>query len=161
MRIIFIIFLVILSIISLTTTTSSLVEGVESISKIKAQRAFDKAQEMGYASGYFETGAPPASQMTQAELDHVDYINNIDNYDVEYHESAEVLAKKEKNGLPPDVSWVFDPTLKKVIAVNRPAIQNNPTYYDPGTYPLGATSYVPNYVESVLLSKSNEYLVDK
>ena len=158
MRNIIIIFLVICSIIGLTT--NSILEGVESISKLKAKRAFDQAQEMGYETGYFETGAP-ASQMTQAELDHIDYVKNIDNYDVEYHESAEVLAKKEKNGLPPDVSWVFDPSLNKVIAVNRPAIQNNPTYYEPGIFKFGPSSYIPNYVESILLSNSNEYLVDK
>jgi hypothetical protein len=129
----------------------------DSLTKIKTDKAISDAKSGGFESGFVETGAP-ASGIDQKTADKIDYSKGLLNLDVEYHDSAEKIAKDTGYGLDVGVVWLYDPIQKKKIAVARPAIQNSATYYEPGTYKYGASKYVPNYTESVLLSTTNDYM---
>ncbi len=83
------------------------------------------------------------------------YRDVSNNYDVEYHESAEDLLKKNDMGSTLDASggirvkdmcgnWVMLPRLDA---------QASPVYYQPGSYVFGKPkTYVPTYADSVYLS---------
>ena len=77
-----------------------------------------------------------------------------DNYDVKYHDSVDDIQKQK--GLY-DASFgsiiVFDPCGNKIFLPYTPA-QGSFTYYMPGAYIYGASTYVPNYEDSVYLSKT-------
>lgn len=139
---------------------TTLNEQFDSLTKIKTDKAKSDAISGGFASGFVETG-PPAPEIDEKTADKIDYSKGLNNLDIEYHDSAEKIAKDTGYGLEVGVVWLYDPIQKKKIAVPRPAIQNSATYYEPGTYKHGASTYVPDYSESVLLSKSNNYLTDK
>ena len=108
-------------------------------------------------------GASPtsasATELDADTLDKIDWKKSVNNYDVEYHDPAEEIARRNINGLPPDIVWVFDPKVNKKVAIKRPAMQNSVTYYEPGTYKYGGSNYTPTYTESVLLSNTNQYFV--
>lgn len=133
-------------------------EPFDSLTKIKTNKAISDAKSGGFEGGFVETGAP-ASGIDQKTADKIDYSKGLINLDIEYHDSAEKIAKDTGYGLDVGVVWLYDPIQKKKIAVSRPAIQNSATYYEPGTYKYGASTYVPTYNESVLLSGTNDYLI--
>ena len=132
-------------------------EPFDSLTKIKRDKAISDAKLGGFESGFVETGAP-AVEIDQKTADKIDYSKGLNNLDIEYHDSAEKIAKDTGYGLDVGVVWLYDPIQKKKIAVARPAIQNSATYYEPGTYTYGGSKYVPNYTESVLLSTTNDYM---
>ena len=109
-------------------------------------------------------GASPtsasATELDADTLDKIDWKKAVNNYDVEYHDPSEEIARRNINGLPPDIVWVFDPKVNKKVAIKRPAMQNSVTYYEPGTYKYGGANYTPTYTESVLLSNTNQYFVN-
>ena len=135
-------------------------EPFDSLTKIKRDKAISDATLGGFESGFVETGAP-AVEIDQKTADKIDYSKGLNNLDIEYHDSAEKIAKDTGYGLDVGVVWLYDPIQKKKIAVARPAIQNSATYYEPGTYKYGGSKYVPNYTESILLSGTNNYLKPK
>lgn len=136
---------------------STLNEPFDSLAKIKTDKAISDAKSGGFESGFVETG-PPAAEIDQKTADKIDYSKGLSNLDIEYHDSAEKIAKDTGYGLEVGVVWLYDPIEKKKVAVARPAIQNSATYYEPGTYTYGGSKYVPDYTESVLLSTTNHYL---
>lgn len=77
----------------------------------------------------------------------------LDNLDVTYHDSPENIAKKDMFA---DVSYGImkvmgpDGTLIDYPFVGKTPL---PTYYQPGSFQLGAATYVPNYESSVYLSR--------
>ena len=148
--------LIIFSIIVVCSPT--IIEGIETISQLTARRG-GELTEAEYASGFYETGET-AAELDEDTLDKIDYSKSVNNFDVEYHDPAEEIARKNINGLPPDIVWVFDPTVNKMVAIKRPAMQNSVTYYEPGTYKYGGANYTPTYTESVLLSNTNQYFVN-
>ena len=156
-------FLVLLLIFLLYANAKSLMlvatlnEPFDSLAKIKTDKAISDAKSGGFESGFVETG-PPAAEIDQKTADKIDYSKGLNNLDIEYHDSAEKIAKDTGYGLDVGVVWLYDPIQKKKIAVARPAIQNSATYYEPGTYKYGGSKYVPNYTESVLLSTTNDYM---
>ena len=156
-------FLVLLLIFLLYANAKSLMlvatlnEPFDSLAKIKTDKAISDAKSGGFESGFVETG-PPAVEIDQKTADKIDYSKGLNNLDIEYHDSAEKIAKDTGYGLDVGVVWLYDPIEKKKVAVARPAIQNSATYYEPGTYTYGASKYVPNYTESVLLSTTNDYM---
>jgi hypothetical protein len=87
---------------------------------------------------------------------------NADNLDVEYHDKAEEIGEqKDEFGLSTSMTWVIDPSGNKV-AIPYTGVQGNVTYYEPGTYTYGASTYVPSYEDSVYLSKTtNLYYMAK
>jgi len=135
-------------------------EPFDSLAKIKTDKAISDVKSGGFESGFVETGEP-ATEIDQKTADKIDYSKGLSNLDIEYHDSAEKIAKDTGYGLDVGVVWLYDPIQKKKIAVARPAIQNSATYYEHGAYKYGASTYVPDYSESVLLSKANNYFTDK
>lgn len=83
------------------------------------------------------------------------YNYNLDNLNVEYHDDYIT-----NNNDPTDASkgtWVKDKT-GKLVFVLWSETDGDITYYQPGAYPYGASSYVPSYEDSIYLSKtSGEY----
>jgi hypothetical protein len=136
---------------------TTLNETMDSLTKIKTDQAKNDAVSKGFTSGFVETGLP-ATGIDQKTADKIDYSKGLSNLDIEYHDSPEKIAKDTGYGLEVGVVWLYDPIQKKKIAFARPAIQNSATYYEPGTYKHGASTYVPDYSESVLLSTTNNYL---
>jgi len=80
----------------------------------------------------------------------------LDNLDVTYHDSPENIAKTDVFA---DVSFGMmkimgpDGTLIDYPFVGKTPL---PTYYQPGSFQLGAATYVPNYESSVYLSRLTE-----
>lgn len=78
------------------------------------------------------------------------------NYDVKYHPDATEL---EKQGSFYNVSmksvYVKDQH-GNMVALPYNGVQGNITYYQPGSFRYGPTSYVPYYEDSVLLSRANQ-----
>lgn len=70
---------------------------------------------------------------------------NSNNYDVQYHETPEQLALD-------DPSIAIDAS-GKAYTQSDTNPQGNTIYYEPGSYLFGASTYVPNYQDSVYLSK--------
>jgi len=153
----FLVLLLIFLLYANAMSMTSVNEPFDSLTKIKTDKAISDTKLGGFESGFVETGAP-APEIDQKTANKIDYSKGLSNLNVEYHDSAEKIAKDTGYGLEVGVVWLYDPIEKKKVAVSRPAIQNNATYYEPGTYTYGASSYVPNYSESVLLSKANNYL---
>jgi hypothetical protein len=155
----YIIFFLVLLLIFLlyANATSCINEPFDSLTKIKTDKAISDAKLGGFESGFVETG-PPAAEIDQKTADKIDYSKGLSNLDIEYHDSAEKIAKDTGYGLEVGVVWLYDPIEKKKVAVARPAIQNSATYYEPGTYTYGGSIYVPDYTESVLLSTTNHYM---
>lgn len=136
---------------------ATLNEPFDSLTKIKTDMAISDTKSGGFESGFVETG-PPAAEIDEKTANKIDYSKGLSNLDIEYHDSAEKIAKDTGYGLEVGVVWLYDPIEKKKVAVARPAIQNSATYYEPGTYTYGGSSYVPDYTESVLMSTTNHYL---
>jgi hypothetical protein len=76
---------------------------------------------------------------------------NSNNLDITYH--ADPLKEKQgdESSAGPGNMWVkID---GKLVAVPYSDVSNTTLYYSPGTYRFNSASYVPNYEESVFLSK--------
>jgi hypothetical protein len=93
--------------------------------------------------------------------DKLEYSKGLSNLNIQYHDSPEKIAKDEGINLETVSIRVFDPNKNQIVTIKRPAIQNSATYYEYGKYKYGAAKYVPNYTESVLLSKTNNYFTNK
>ena len=76
---------------------------------------------------------------------------NSNNYDITYH--ADPLKEKQgdESSAGPGKMWVkID---GKLVSVPYNDVSNTTLYNSPGTYQFNSASYVPNYEESVFLSK--------
>ena len=73
--------------------------------------------------------------------------------DMDYHKTDEQLMSESR---PTDVqfgnTYIYDENGNK-IPYPFSSVQGDITYYRPGSYPLGTTNYVPNYEDSIYLSK--------
>ena len=76
---------------------------------------------------------------------------DTNNYDTEYHETAEQLKSSDADTNAG--TWILDKSGNK-INVPWSDISGSITYYTPGTYTYGASSYVPNYEDSIYLSRT-------
>lgn len=130
-------------------------ESFDTITKIKRDNAISTD------NGFYETsGAETEEQKASREYKEAvlakktDYRKALNDYNVEYHDSVEKISEEQGLGLNSNTVWVFDPKSNKKIALKVPVIQNSPTFYNPGKYNYGASTYVPSYTESVLLSKT-------
>ena len=72
-----------------------------------------------------------------------------DNYDVEYHDPVDKSADAISKG-----TWVKDVSGNLVFVPWVDKLSNKATYYTSGAYPYSASTYVPNYEDSVYLSRS-------
>ena len=73
--------------------------------------------------------------------------------DVQYHKTESELMKEAE---PSDVqfgnTFIYDKN-GNTISYPSSSVQGNITYYTPGSYPFGTANYVPNYEDSIYLSK--------
>lgn len=72
-----------------------------------------------------------------------------DNYNVEYHGTISDIATQDGDS---GIAWVADACGNK-IGLPKLKGQEYITYYNPGSYKYGASTYVPNYEDSIYLSK--------
>lgn len=125
------------------------IEGYEDSTNKYTEKAKADAVEKGYTSGYAGSGS-----INVDISDNPLYQYNIDNYNVEYHDSADVWKNKRGNM---DLSfgniWVIDASGNKVN-IPYSSLSNFTTYNQPGTFKYGASSYVPSYEDSIYLSRS-------
>jgi len=76
---------------------------------------------------------------------------NKDNLNVEYHDND---FTNTSDSISSQGTWVRDKD-GNMIYLPWSDISNNVTYYQPGTYPYGSTTFVPSYEDSVYLSRTS------
>jgi hypothetical protein len=84
-----------------------------------------------------------------------DYKDISNNYDQVFHDSIEDL--KKQNDMY-DLSFGSITVIDKdgnLVTLPRSQVQGDITYYQPGSYTFGASSYVPKYEDSVYLSRTS------
>jgi hypothetical protein len=84
------------------------------------------------------------------------YKDVSNNYDVTFHESPEELQKQNDQY---DLSFgevrVRDQN-GNIVIMPYNNVQGNVTYYQPGSFPFGASTYIPKYEDSVYLSRTTQ-----
>jgi hypothetical protein len=79
---------------------------------------------------------------------------NSDNVDITYHDDPTTHKNDDDSNAGVGRMWVRDKS-GKLISLPYSNVKNTTLYYETGSYPFGPSSYVPNYEESTLLSKSS------
>ena len=127
-------------------------ETFETINEIKKKKAGEDFYKTGKVMG--------PDDLSDEMKEKTDYTKALNDYDVQYHNTPEQIAKESKINLDTNITWVYDTVNNEKIAMQTPAVQGSYIYYELGKpgYEYGGATYVPNYEESVLLSSSNEYL---
>tara|TARA_B110000444_G_C18736224_1_gene545727 strand:+ start:496 stop:951 length:456 start_codon:yes stop_codon:yes gene_type:complete len=127
-------------------------ETFETINEIKKKKAGEDFYKTGKVMG--------PDDLSDEMKEKTDYTKALNDYDVQYHNTPEQIAKESKINLDTNITWVYDTVKNEKIAMQTPAVQGSYIYYELGKpgYEYGGATYVPNYEESVLLSSSNEYL---
>ena len=69
---------------------------------------------------------------------------------VEYHLSEDLLREQNKHKMQ---NMYVKGDDGKPVAIYMESTQTLPTYYTPGSFPYGASNYVPNYQDAIKLSK--------
>lgn len=78
----------------------------------------------------------------------------IPDLNTEYHPTEEqIIEDNDYKDLKSGDIYVIDQCGNTVL-LPRSNVQNSVTYYEPGSYRYGASTYVPNYEDSVYLSKT-------
>jgi len=73
--------------------------------------------------------------------------------DIQYHKTeAQLLSEAQPSDVQFGNTYIYDENGNK-IAYPSSSVQGNITYYTPGSYPFGTANYVPNYENSIYLSK--------
>lgn len=76
---------------------------------------------------------------------------SADNYNVDYHTPAETLAEEEGNI---NKNMRVRDSNGDMVNLTMSASQPTPTFFVPGSYTFGSTTYVPSYEDSVYLSRT-------
>jgi len=141
-------------------------EGLETQAQIHSANAQKQVVNNGVSSGFAGSG----NLVKGSNIDYNALYGNAipteasynaltkydtNNYNVEYHDDINKIIsdQDEKVGLSNRSIKVKDQS-GNIITMTVPEIQGSITYYEPGTYRFGASSYVPNYEDSVFLSKT-------
>jgi hypothetical protein len=95
------------------------------------------------------TGSGANSTTTSSVLGSGRY--SADNYDVNYHTPAETLAEEEGNI---NKNMVVRDSSGNMVNLTLSASQPTPTFFVPGSYTFGSSTYVPSYEDSVYLSRT-------
>jgi hypothetical protein len=107
-----------------------------------------KKEGLDDASGNV-TETATAAESTPESTSNPVYNYDSNNYDVNYHDSIKTILNSE------DTNPVFGPNLKADgVSLSFPQ-QPDPTYYTPGSFVFGPSNYVPNYEDSVYLSRTS------
>ena len=91
-------------------------------------------------------------QMTSAfsqQLSKTKYDTN--NYNVEYHVEP-TNNMTDPNSAGPGKMWILDKS-NNLVAIPFSDVSNSPLYYEPGSFRFTSSNYVPNFEETVYLSK--------
>jgi hypothetical protein len=130
------------------------------------------------SNGYGYVGNPNLiSQTGQFEYNNTNFRDIADNYNLDYHTSAEDLMKSDSSfdsntntmtildnsGTPVKIPYsgsyktmtVYDQQGNPVV-IPYSAMQGTVTYYQPGSFPFGGSTYIPNYEDSVYMSRSTQ-----
>lgn len=78
--------------------------------------------------------------------------NALNFNDIEYHTDPTKSNNTDESTAGPGKMWVLDKD-NKLVAVPYGDVNNNTLYYEPGSFRFGSSNYVPNYEETVYLSK--------
>lgn len=83
-------------------------------------------------------------------------INKYDsgNYNVQYHDDAKDIYQKELSQKPFLGTVMVRDNSNNLISIPYTPSNVLPTYYQPGSFIFGSSSYVPNYEDSVYLSRT-------
>jgi hypothetical protein len=127
--------------------------------------AIADATKKGYSSGFAGSG----SNVTSDKTDYSMYGNaptkkefeKLSTYksgratdlDIQYHETPGQIGEKADTSSITRIATVIDKSGNKVILPSIQA-QESVTYYQPGTFIYGSSSYVPTYEDSVYLSRT-------
>lgn len=122
---------------------------------------YGKIQDRKKGYGYIDNPnlISKTGKFDAANTNFKDIANDID---INYHQSAEDLMANSKSS---DVKFsklkVKDQN-GNTVQIPYSSIQGTATYYQPGSFPFGASTYVPKYEDSVYLSRTtNESTVSK
>ena len=136
---------------------------------LRAGQAQAQTEAKGFSGGFAGSGrlagAVDYSKMNYAgatteasynQLTHFD----TNNYSVQYHDSADnIQAANDSYDISFGTVWVLDRSGNRVAMPYNPA-QGDITYYTPGSYRFGPSSYVPTYEDSVFLSSTAGGIID-
>ena len=148
-------------------------EGLETQAQKYSKESQNQLKTFGFGSGFAGSGG------NEIQTDNTDYnksyqdslpvktaydnskrldqskFYDISFTDVQYHDDIETIKAKEDQqyGLTSRTITVKD-TSGNTFILKVPDIQGTTLYYEPGSYRFGASSYVPNYEDSVYLSKT-------
>jgi hypothetical protein len=75
-------------------------------------------------------------------------------YDTQFHESIEDIKKQVDTYLPQMQSVSVKDSSGNPISIDIPKYMGWNDYYSPGTYKYGSSFYVPDYEDSIYLSRS-------
>lgn len=82
----------------------------------------------------------------------MDYRYNKDNLDITYHPDAtSILNNSTNSSLLSDTIISHDSSGNQILIPKD--IEGPTIYYEPGSFTFGASTYVPNYADSIYLSK--------
>jgi len=89
---------------------------------------------------------------TETNAHNLKYDDIENSYNTEFHDSEEVIKSQNDN-----IDLNFGEVRVKdqngnILILPRVDTQGSTTYYQPGEFPFGASTYVPNYEDSVYLS---------
>lgn len=79
---------------------------------------------------------------------------NSDNIDIVYHEDPTKETPSDTNSLPVGRMWIKD-NEGNLKSVPYNEVKNKTLYYPSGSYVFNPPAYVPNYQDSILLSKAS------
>jgi hypothetical protein len=77
---------------------------------------------------------------------------NTNNFDITYHDDPTGKGSPDDSQAGPGKMWVKDSS-GNLVAIPYSDVSNTTLYYQPDSYRFGPSNYVPNYEESVYLSK--------
>lgn len=96
---------------------------------------------------------------TEASYNQLTHFDS-NNYNVQYHDTADnISAANNYYDLSFQTTWVVDQCGNKVGIPYSPS-QGSITYNTPGSYRFGPSTYVPNYEDSVYLSRTAGGIID-
>lgn len=93
------------------------------------------------------------SQTGQFDFNNTSYKDLANDYDINFHQSAEqIMANASASDVKFTQLSVRD-QCGNLVQVPYNPLQGTVTYYQPGSFPFGASTYIPKYEDSVYLSR--------
>jgi hypothetical protein len=126
---------------------------VDSGYKMVSFLPYGKIQNQTTGVGYIDD-PNLISKTGQFDSTNTNFKDIANDTDINYHESAEDLMAKAKSS---DVNFKYVNVKDQkgnVVKVFQSELQGTATYYQPGSFPFGASSYIPKYEDSVYLSRT-------